>query len=179
MLPSGSSTWAIIAKRRVRPTVQATRGSYQRPLRCWESHKLCSWWGWGRNVLWWRHQMETFSALLVLCEGNPPVTGGFPSQRPVTQSFDVCFDLRLNERLSKLSRRWWFERPSRSLWRHSNDGRVYVWWRSSAWWFYDMETAFLITVRLWWCSTVTGGLPSVRDNNGELWCFVCLFCKPE
>ena len=28
----------------------------------------------------WRHQMETFSALLALCEGNPPVTGGFPSQ---------------------------------------------------------------------------------------------------
>ena len=27
---------------------------------------------------WWRHQMETFSALLALCEGNPPVTGGFP-----------------------------------------------------------------------------------------------------
>ena len=28
--------------------------------------------------------METFSALLALCEGNPPVTGGFASQRPVT-----------------------------------------------------------------------------------------------
>ena len=38
--------------------------------------------------------METFSALLDLCEGNPPVTGGFPSQRPVTQSFDVFCDLR-------------------------------------------------------------------------------------
>ena len=37
----------------------------------------------------WRHQMETFSALLALCEGNPPVTGGFPSQRPVTRSFEV------------------------------------------------------------------------------------------
>ena len=23
---------------------------------------------------WWRHQTETFSALLVFCEGNPPVT---------------------------------------------------------------------------------------------------------
>ena len=31
--------------------------------------------------------METFSALLALCEGNPTVTGGFPSQNPVTQSF--------------------------------------------------------------------------------------------
>ena len=28
------------------------------------------------DVIWWRHHMETFSALLVICEGNPPVTGG-------------------------------------------------------------------------------------------------------
>ena len=33
--------------------------------------------------------METFSALLALCEGNPPVTGGFPSQRPAMRSFDI------------------------------------------------------------------------------------------
>ena len=37
--------------------------------------------------------MEAFSALLALCEGNPPVTGWFPSQRPVTRSFDVFFGL--------------------------------------------------------------------------------------
>ena len=40
------------------------------------------------------HQMEIFSALLALCTGNSPVTGEFPSQRPVTRSFDVFFDLR-------------------------------------------------------------------------------------
>ena len=61
----------------------------------------------GRYKSWWCHQMETFSALLTLCEGNPPMTGGFPSQRPVTRSFDVFFDLRLNKRLSKQSRRRW------------------------------------------------------------------------
>ena len=38
---------------------------------------------------WWRHQMKTFSALLALCPGNSLVTGEFPSQRPVTRSFDV------------------------------------------------------------------------------------------
>ena len=38
---------------------------------------------------WWCHQMETFSMLLSLCWGNPPVTSGFPLQRPVTWSFDV------------------------------------------------------------------------------------------
>ena len=45
--------------------------------------------------------METFSALLAICAGNSPVTGEFPSQRPVKQSFDAFFDLRLNKRLSK------------------------------------------------------------------------------
>ena len=39
---------------------------------------------------------------------------------PVTRSFDVFFDLRLNKRLSKQSRRRWFETQSRSLWRHCN-----------------------------------------------------------
>ena len=52
--------------------------------------------------------------------GNSPVTGDFPSHRPVTRSFDVCFDLRLNKRLSKQSRPRWVEAPSRSLWRHCN-----------------------------------------------------------
>ena len=58
---------------------------------------------------------------LAICAGNSPVTGEFPSQRPVTRSFGVFFGLRLNKRLSKQSRGWWFETPSRSLWCHSND----------------------------------------------------------
>ena len=45
----------------------------------------------------------------------------FPSQRPVTRGFDVFFDLRLDKRLSKQSRRRWFETPSHPLWRHCND----------------------------------------------------------
>ena len=40
--------------------------------------------------------METFSAQLAICAGNSPVPGDFPTQRPVTRSFDVFFDLRLN-----------------------------------------------------------------------------------
>ena len=74
-----------------------------------------------RRHSWWRHQMEAFSALLVLCAGNSPVTGEFPSQRLVTWSIDVFFDLHLNKRLSKHSWRRWFETPSRSIWRHCND----------------------------------------------------------
>ena len=64
--------------------------------------------------------MEIFSVLLALCAGNSPVTGELPAQRPVTRSFDVFFDLRLNKRISKQSRRWWFETPSCSLWCHCN-----------------------------------------------------------
>ena len=51
--------------------------------------------------------------------------GEFPIQRPVTRSFDVFFDLRLNKRLSKQPWCWWFETPSRSLWRHRNDRTIF------------------------------------------------------
>ena len=78
------------------------------------------------NNTWWRHQMETFSALLAICAGNSPVTGEFPTQRPVTRSFDVYFDLHPNERLSKQSRGWWFETLSSPLWRHRNDGLTLI-----------------------------------------------------
>ena len=69
---------------------------------------------------WWRHQMETFSALLAICAGNSPVPGEFPAQRPVTRSFDVFFDLHPNKRLSKQLWSWWFETQSCPLWRHRN-----------------------------------------------------------
>ena len=48
----------------------------------------------------WRHKMETFSASLALWEGNSPVTGGFPSERPVTLSFGVFFEQTID---------WWLE----------------------------------------------------------------------
>ena len=53
-----------------------------------------------RSNSWWRHQLETFSALLAFCVGNSPVIGEFPAQRPVTRSFDVFFDLGLNKCLN-------------------------------------------------------------------------------
>ena len=67
------------------------------------------------------HQMETFFALLGVCAGNSPVIGEFSPPRPVTQSFDVFFDLRLNTRLSKQWWGWWFETPSYPLLRHCNN----------------------------------------------------------
>ena len=74
----------------------------------------------------WRHQMETFSALLAICAGNSPVPGEFPTKRPVTRRFGVFHDLRPNKRLSKQSWGWWSETPSRSLWRHRNGSRFIV-----------------------------------------------------
>ena len=68
------------------------------------------------DVIKWK----PFSVPLGLCAGNSTVTGEFPSQRPVTRSFDMFFDLRLNKRLSKKSWGWWFETPWSSLWRHCN-----------------------------------------------------------
>ena len=72
------------------------------------------------DISWWRHQTETFSVSLALCDGNPSLTGGFPSQRSVTRSVDVLFDLRLDKLFSKQSRRRWFETPLRSIWCHCN-----------------------------------------------------------
>ena len=77
---------------------------------------------------WWRHQMEKFSlfTLLAICAGNSPVPGEFPTQRPVTRNFDVFFNLRPNKLLSKQSWGWWFETPSRPLWRHRDGNSTIV-----------------------------------------------------
>ena len=70
--------------------------------------------------------MRTSSTGNIFCVTGPLCgeftgPGEFPTQRPVTRSFDVFFDLRLNKRLSKQPSGWWFEPPSWSLWRHRNE----------------------------------------------------------
>ena len=66
------------------------------------------------DAIKWKHFLRYWP----LWAANSPVTGEFPSQRAVTRSFDVFFDLRLNKRLSNQPRHRWFETPSSSLWRH-------------------------------------------------------------
>ena len=73
--------------------------------------------------------------------------GEFPTQRPVTRSFDVFFDLRPNKRLSKQPWGWWFETQSWSLWRQCNVDSALIntmksdtkwlrfWWRHFQWYF--------------------------------------------
>ena len=67
------------------------------------------------DVIKWKHFLRY---LLAFCAGNSTVAGEFPAQRPVTRSLGASFDLRLNKRLSKQSRGWWFETPSCPLRRH-------------------------------------------------------------
>ena len=66
------------------------------------------------NLLWWRHEMHTLSALLALCERNPPVAGTGDRQIPLTkgrvmQSFGVSFDDNLNNHMSKQSIGRWIQ----------------------------------------------------------------------
>ena len=63
-----------------------------------------------------------FRVTVPLC-GEFTGPGDFPTQRPVTRSFDIFFDLRMNKRLSKQPWGWWFEMASWSLWRQCNDGK--------------------------------------------------------
>ena len=72
------------------------------------------------DVIEWQHFLRHWTIVWTIA-GNSPVTTEFPSQRPMTRSVDVFFDLRLNRRLSEQSRHRRFEKPSRSLWRHSNE----------------------------------------------------------
>ena len=126
------------------------------------------------NHSWWRHQMETFSALLAICAGNSPVPGEFPTQRPVTRSFDVYFDLRPEKWLSKQSWGWWFETLTRSLWRHRN---VLLWvgihW-SSAHYPYNGPVTRTIDVSLvlaWTnCWIHIPVFSSLRQRDGTVMC---------
>ena len=104
---------------------------------------------------WWRHQMETFSALLAICAGNSLVTGEFPAQRPVTRSFDVFFYLRLNKPLSKQWSGWWFETLSHPLWRHDN--------------VYGLCTPYTQTVFLFLQNIVS---PVLLKSNESVWIFI-------
>ena len=92
-----------------------TRVIWWRYLQTWQTFWCCEY----SSLVWWRHQMEIFSALL------------FPSQRPVTRILDVFFDLRPNKRLRKQSWGWLFETRSRPLWRYSNGFICFGRWKPS------------------------------------------------
>ena len=123
---------------------------------------------WGITLLihsqsWWRHQMETFSALLAICAGNSPVPGEFPAQRTVTRSFDVFFELHPNKRLSKQRWGWWFETPLCPLWHHCDDEDVSL--RQINDWGSKI-TYLYISIFMYNYFTLTLGLPVTRGGDG-------------
>ena len=120
--------------------------------------------------------METFSALLAICAGNSPVPGEFPAQRPVTRSFHVFFDLRLNKPLSKQSWGWWFETLSRPLWRHCSvfDDRANTCYRPRGWG---------VFLRNWWWRVLSAAsvfyfhwLRTFMSKNSRACMSLCLGC---
>ena len=52
-------------------------------------------WAIKETMLWWRHQIDTFSTLLALCAGDSPFYPQNPSKRPMARSLDVSFDMKL------------------------------------------------------------------------------------
>ena len=135
--------------------------------------------------------IETFSALLTLCAGNSPVTGELPTQRPVTRSFDVVYDLRLNQLLSKQWRCRWFETPTCPLWRHCN---AYMNRRLSGVWKTLMSSLMFSHINklnkhrsiystfeipnkisyIYECGEFIGQrwIPRTKTSDAELWCFL-------
>ena len=116
---------------------------------------------------WWRHQMESFSALLALCEENPPVTGGLSSQRPVTGTFDDFFDSHLNKKLSKQSTRRWFDTQLRSSCRHCN-----VWEQHHLWMLSTLNISCQLGIIIW--NTLRPRVRNILWFEDKLGCVVKL-----
>ena len=87
------------------------------------------------TVAWWRHQMETFSALLALCAGNSPVPVNFPHKGQWRG--DLMFTLicaRIND--------WVNNREAGDLRRHLDHYDVSVmakWWELTCWYWYQND----------------------------------------
>ena len=129
----------------------------QRPLERWFVRI-------GSSVLWYSNTdyLRTFMMT---------VPGEFPAQRPVTRSFDVFFDLRLNKRLSKQPWGWWFETPAWSLWRHRNVNNMMSSWHRQI-------SPLLCERNL--CEgkrLVTGEFHPQMASDVDLWGVLC--CKSE
>ena len=73
---------------------------------------------------WWRHEMETYSALLALCAGNSPVPVNSPHKGQWRGALIFSLICVRKKRLSKQPWGWWFETPAWSLWRQCNDCRT-------------------------------------------------------
>ena len=134
--------------------------------------------------VWWRHQMETFSALLAIFAGNSPVPSELPTQRPVKRSFDVFFDLRPNNG-------WVNNREAGGLRRHRahydvnvmgshfkistmNPGVFLKYFQTTL---VSLRNIFCLTGPLYGEVTGYRWIPLTTASDVELWCF--LWSAPE
>ena len=76
----------------------------------------------------------------------------------VTRSFEVFFDLRLNKRLSKQSRGWWFATPPRPY----DVTEVYT--------LFSFELLFRVGGRAWTIKTFQCNESTIGSNARLLWC---------
>ena len=110
--------------------------------------------------------MEIFSALLALCAGNSPVTGEFPAHKGQLRGA-LMFSLicALNKWLSKQLWGWWFETPSRSLWRQCNVYRTFMHLRCTVvgWFPTQNITISYLSLRVYIikAATAAGGQPDI------------------
>ena len=89
------------------------------------------------------HDLEELSMLLALCEGNPPMTGGFPSQRSSNMGFEVFVDVSLNKLLKKTVELLVISYGMMLIWHHCNG-------RNN--WFVKSAEVVLLSVGsvVWW-----------------------------
>ena len=101
-----------------------------------------------------------------------PASGEFPTQRLVTRSVDVFFDLCINKRLRKQSWGWWFETLSHPLWRHCNENvsMMRLW--------YNETISALLTICAGNLSATSGYFLLWRGSSKGLDIFVVRLKKP-
>ena len=131
-------------------------------------------WYWPSNIVfhaWRRHQMENFPRDLPFVRGIHRSPVNSPHKGQWSGALMVFFNLRLNKRLSKQSRGWWFETPWRSLWRHCNGEfrqpeRIAKWWNTQIYFYVlDINSALQCLYKLWPAEPTEGNRFFMNNNN--------------
>ena len=72
---------------------------------------------------WWRHHRKHFPRYWPFVRGIHRSSVNSSHKGQWREALIFSLSCALNKRLSKQSWGWWFETPSRSLWRHCNENR--------------------------------------------------------
>ena len=102
--------------------------------------------------------------------------GEFPTQRPVTWSFDVFLDLRLNKGLNKQPWGWWFETPSWSLWRQCNE-TCFRQFLGCHWFRIRIRWSYHIIPKVWQDLTKCRGTKSVNEGHWKIRKSMCMYVR--